>query len=79
MEQTLETITGNLADGFSQLVPETWQPSAEICKERITNPELRKRSFYTANFGMYRVEDGEAVLYFGKCYHLTDKRSMFLS
>ncbi|MBI5390523.1 hypothetical protein HZB02_03475 [Candidatus Woesearchaeota archaeon] len=46
-------------------MPKTWQTSAEICVARVTDPELRTRPFYTANFAMYRVEDGEAVLYFG--------------
>ena len=62
---TLETITASLANGYKQLKPDTFQTSAELTTERRTNTELRDRWLYTANFAMYIVENGEAVLYFG--------------
>jgi hypothetical protein len=63
----LNTIMGPLAQGYKQLEPESFQTSAELTIERRTNPnpELLYEFFYTSNFGMYVVEEGEAILYFG--------------
>jgi len=61
----LETITAALAKGYKQLEPNSFRTSAELTSERRTNNELRRQPFYTANFGMYSVEDKEAILYFG--------------
>jgi len=61
----LVTITDSLANGYKELEPDSFRTSAELTTERRTNQELRGRWLYTANFGMYAVEDGEAVLYFG--------------
>ncbi len=64
MAQKLETITGNLLRA-GEFQPGTFQTSAELTQERLTNKELRNRVFYTGNFTLYTIEDGEAVLYFG--------------
>ena len=61
----LETITAALAEGYKQLEPESFRTSAELTTERRTNKELRKQWYYTSNFGMYDVEEGKAILYFG--------------
>jgi hypothetical protein len=62
----LETIgTFAFANGFKQLMPGSFQTSAELTTERRTDVELRDDFFYTANFGVYLVEDDQVVLYFG--------------
>jgi len=70
----LETITSSLMNAFdpdkhdTPLDISTLRTSAEITTERRTDRTdnaLRNKWFYTANFGMYSMEDGEAVLYFG--------------
>lgn len=61
----LETITSSLAEGYKQLKPGTFRTSAELTTARRTNEDLRDRWFYSANFSMYEIEDGEAVFYFG--------------
>ena len=61
----LENIVGTLLQSVQQTESGTWRTSAEIMTERRTNTDLRRQWFWTANFALYRVEDGEAVLYFG--------------
>ena len=61
----LENVVGTLLRSVQRTVPGTWQTSAEITTERRTNTDLRRQWFWVANFALYRVEDGEAVLYFG--------------
>ena len=56
---------GPLAKTVPMFQEGTWQTSAEIAKERITNRELRNIWLWTANFGMYTVENDEEFLYFG--------------
>ncbi|MEK6969210.1 MAG: hypothetical protein AABW48_02165 [Nanoarchaeota archaeon] len=71
-KQSLETITGTLYECVTQCVPETALTSAELTTERRDktterrdNADLRGRWLWTANFPLYQIEDGEAVLYFG--------------
>lgn len=63
--QSLENITGTLYECVLQTIPGTALTSAEITTERRDNEGLRKNWFWTANFGLYRKEGDEAVLYFG--------------
>ena len=56
---------GPLAKTVPLFEPGTWQESAELAKERITDIELRNIWFWTANFVMYTVENDEEFLYFG--------------
>ena len=56
---------GQLAQTVPLFEPGTWQESAELSKKRITNEKLRNIWFWTANFGMYTVENNEEFLYFG--------------
>ena len=63
--------TGVLAKTFSKLDPDTIQHASGITNDRRTledkekRQELRNKWFWTADSSLYRVEDGEAVLYFG--------------
>ena len=58
---------GTLLESFKKLDPNTIQHSDEITKDRITDEDLlRYIWFYTADHALYRIEDGEAVLYFGR-------------
>ena len=64
----LETITNSLATGYKRLEPASFQTSAELTTERRTNDEwgeLAETCFYTANFTVCTLENGEEVLYFG--------------
>lgn len=55
---------GNLKDALAQIDPATVLHSAELMNERRTNEKLRW-GFWTADFPLYTVEKGEAVLYLG--------------
>ncbi len=59
---SLETITGNLKTCLSQALPETISLARELTKERISNKPLRDTGFWTRDFPMYYVKNGEAVL-----------------
>jgi len=50
---SLETITGNLKDGYNQLQPGTMLHVDELMNERRTNEELRNQYFYTADGEVY--------------------------
>ena len=60
----IETITNNLADGYNQLVPGTFQEAYEVQNRRRTDSDLRarldlrKRWVYTANLPLYRIREG---------------------
>jgi hypothetical protein len=60
----LETITGSLENALAKADRRTIQHAWEITNDRRTQTELREQWFWTADFPMYRLEDGEAVLYF---------------
>lgn len=60
----LETITGSLENALAKADRRTIQHAWEITNDRRTQPELREQWFWTADFPMYRLEGGEAVLYF---------------
>jgi len=68
---TLETKIGRLSKVLPEFELDTIQHAAEISNERRTHPnryvreELIKNWFWTADFSIYRIEDGEAVLYLG--------------
>ncbi|MFH1181524.1 MAG: hypothetical protein V1702_01060 [Candidatus Woesearchaeota archaeon] len=72
MTQSLETVVGTLLQCHEQLKEGTWLTSAELTDERRTHPDeevrrnLREAEFWTGNFGMYAVEGGEPILYFGR-------------
>ena len=69
--QVLENRIGTLAELYPQFKEGTWQTSAEITNDRRTlkdeekKQELKDTYFYTANFGMYTIEDNDEFLYFG--------------
>ena len=73
MPKTFELIlsdrTGKLLDIFPLFESSTIQHSHEIVSARRTDSGLREKSFWTADFPMYRVENGEAVLYFAPREH----------
>jgi len=65
----LENIVGSLKNALSQVDTSTVLHAHEIVKERRDNVNLRNQWFWTADFPMYRMEDGEAVLYFAPREH----------
>ena len=65
MSQKIETKIGSLAELVPQFKPETCLTSAELANEKIGKNQLENQTFYTANFALYAVEDGNAILYFG--------------
>jgi len=52
---TIETITNNLADGYKELEPGTFQEASEVQNQRRTNVDLRNRWLYTANLPLFRI------------------------
>lgn len=60
---TLENRVGGLQ--YSVPLFERTCESAELMNERRSDSTLRDKTFWTANFALYRVENGEAILYFG--------------
>jgi len=59
-----ELIFDRLKEGYKKLIPESFTTSDELVK----NNKIRKypeRDFYVNNFGMYAVENNDAILYFG--------------
>lgn len=65
LEAKLGNEFGSLADVVPRFKKGTWRTSVELSKERVINEKLRDIWFWTANFGMYTVEDDEEFLYFG--------------
>ena len=53
---TLETITGNLRDGYKQLQPGTMLHVDQLMNERRTNEELCSQWFYTADGEVYFLD-----------------------
>ena len=53
---SLETITGNLRDGYNQLQPGTMLHVDQLMNERRTNEELRTQWFYTADGEVYLLD-----------------------
>ncbi len=53
---SLETITGNLRDGYKQLQPGTMLHVDQLMKERRTTEELRSNGFYTADGEVYLLD-----------------------
>lgn len=64
LETKVITIRGNFARA-ARFVEGTWQSSAEITKDRITQEPLRDLSFYPNNHALYDIEEEDAFLYFG--------------
>ena len=64
LETTLEVKRGPLADIFPLFDASTIQHAHEIMNARRTDHSLRNQWLWTADFPMYRAENGEAVLYF---------------
>ncbi|MDP3990201.1 MAG: hypothetical protein Q8Q01_03270 [archaeon] len=54
----LETIQGSYRD-FSKLVPGTRRHVDELWNDRLVNPELRNKWFYTADGAVYFTRDGK--------------------
>ena len=53
---SLETITGNLRDGYKQLQPGTMLHVDELMNERRTNHDLRDLGIYTADGEVYSLD-----------------------
>src|SRR3989344_3792754 len=53
---SLETITGNLRDGYNQLQPGTMLHVDQLMNERRDNAELRNQWFYTADGEVYLLD-----------------------
>jgi hypothetical protein len=64
LETSVETIHGDIRSS-AKFVPGTWQSSAEVTKDRITEKSLRTEWFYTNNHALYDIEENDAFLYFG--------------
>lgn len=60
--ENLMNFPGDLSSSLKEIYPATWQHAAEITKERISNPDLRKIQFRTADFAMYRIEGNDVEL-----------------
>jgi hypothetical protein len=65
----LETITGSLENALAKADRKTIQHAWEITNDRREHADLRERWFWTADFPMYRLEKGGAVLYFAPGEH----------
>ena len=57
----LETIPGNLRDGYKQLQPGSMQHVDQLTTERRTNIELRNQSFYTADGQLYTTQKRKSL------------------
>ncbi|MDP3989709.1 MAG: hypothetical protein Q8Q01_00720 [archaeon] len=57
------TIQGSYGD-FSQLVPGTRRHVDELWNDRLVNPELRDKCFYTADGAIYFMRDGKPYFAF---------------
>lgn len=55
----LENRIGKLAEIYRKLDPDTIQQSDEITTERQTNEDLRGNGLWTANLGLYRIDDAK--------------------
>ncbi|MBI5389092.1 hypothetical protein HZB01_01800 [Candidatus Woesearchaeota archaeon] len=66
LEQKLDTRIGILAELVPQFAEGSWRTSAEIMNERWTDKKLRDQVFYVNNAAVYEMEDGEAMLSFGR-------------
>lgn len=56
---------GPMAETYPKLDANTIQYAFEITNERRDNEALRRQWFWTADSSLYRIEEDEAVLYFG--------------
>src|SRR3989344_1241434 len=71
----LEIRVGDLAEIFQLFDPSTIQHSHEIMRDSITEPDpkirqaLRNQRLWTADFNMYRVENGQEIHYFAPREH----------
>ena len=63
--ESLENRIGRLAELVPKFRKNSWRTSAELTTERRDNKELRNQWFWTANFALYKIEDNDAILYFG--------------
>lgn len=71
LEEIAKTFNGSLATIIQQADPSTVQHSDEITNGRRTADEplrtvLRAKTFYTGDFLLYTVEDGQEILYIGR-------------
>ena len=53
---TIESVVGRLAETYKLLRPESILHADELMKERRTNEELRRQSFYTADGEVYSLQ-----------------------
>jgi len=63
------TGQGIVIDIFKKVIPETIQHAWEIQKDRLEDVSLRSMWFWTADFPLYTMEKGEAILYFADRKH----------
>ena len=64
LKTTVDTIHDDIRS-IAKFVKGTWQSSAEVTKDRITEKSLRDEWFYTNNYALDDIEDNDAFLYFG--------------
>ncbi|MFC1800915.1 hypothetical protein ACFLZB_00410 [Nanoarchaeota archaeon] len=62
----LEDKLDRLTETCMQFYPDTIQHSDEITNERRIDESLRDKSYWTADFALYMVEDGKPVLYLAR-------------
>jgi len=62
---TLHTLMGILAETAPQLQLDTIQDACQITTERRTNFALREKWTYVADTSLYKVENGDVILYLG--------------
>jgi len=63
--EELADMKGKLAEMVPNCKPGSWRESAEIIQEKRQFPLMQNTDYWTANFGVYCVEDREPILYFG--------------
>lgn len=69
LERKLDVRNGALADIFPLFDASTIQHAHQIMTARRADASLRNRWFWTADFQMYRVENGEEINYFAPREH----------
>ncbi len=57
LKMTLETIMGNLRDGYNQLEPGTMLHADQLMAAQVQDANLRTQSYYVADGPLYSLED----------------------
>lgn len=62
----LETIVGNLREGYAQLEPGTFLHADQLTAEQVNDTNLRGTGFYIADYPQYSVENGTPTLWLAR-------------